>query len=304
MLIKQIIDRVQSGERSEFGLFPKEWYNFVTREQFMEIIKQTSPYATFVSICYSFGNNRRNYAFRNDLEPFKRHGHNFVMFQCQEGKQYLQNYFGENILHFLDIIECGKSWQDRRVLFCESIIKIEAIRVSRLYNDKVYNKYKNYTFKDCENLSQVSIFRDIVENIPEIKLKGNNARPTLRRLERLERLEQLEQLENINNLSNFTVLNKSYDQVSIITPEDETIIYIDPPYRNTGGYKVNEVNSFDHGKFDNWFTNLEFQAFLSEYDAPFEEVFAIRKEKLMKNTDIQERQYVVEKLYTNRGFAK
>ena len=92
-------------------------------------------------------------------------------------------------------------------------------------------------------------------------------------LERLTLLEHLTRLQNLQNLQNLQIYNKSYQDIKIIgnTP----IIYCDIPYKGTGEYKE---GGFNHDAFYEWFANLPYPAYLSEYDAPFEkiEMFAHR----------------------------
>jgi site-specific DNA-adenine methylase len=115
-------------------------------------------------------------------------------------------------------------------------------------------------------------------------------------LQQLERLEQLLQLERLEQLPAFTITNLDFQDVKIETPLEETIIYLDPPYRGTAEYKESAL--FDD--IDNYFRNSPYTCFMSEYNAPFESVLEIRKESLMNNSNLNERKYVIEKLYWNK----
>ena len=83
----------------------------------------------------------------------------------------------------------------------------------------------------------------------------------------------------------------------INTPPEETIIYLDPPYRNTEGYIIGE--NFNYNEIDEYFKNHKYTCFMSEYEAPHKCILEIKKAKLFKNSNIQERQYAIEKLYWN-----
>lgn len=77
---------------------------------------------------------------------------------------------------------------------------------------------------------------------------------------------QTEQINNLQSqdLSNITFLNTSYDTLEI---PGKSVIYCDPPYKNTTGYK----DKFDHNKFWNWVrekTLKGHKVFISEYEAP------------------------------------
>jgi site-specific DNA-adenine methylase len=77
-------------------------------------------------------------------------------------------------------------------------------------------------------------------------------------LERLERLEQLEQLEQLE------LSNKDYRDVEI---RDHSIVYCDPPYAGTAGYK-NKKNDFDSQVFGDWAADSPHPTFISEYSSP------------------------------------
>jgi DNA adenine methylase len=86
----------------------------------------------------------------------------------------------------------------------------------------------------------------------------------------------------------------SYDQTS---PEPNSIVYCDPPYRGTCGYKSNKgSNVFDHDHFYSWCDDLAARGlavFVSEFSAPsyWEEVWSeerwvtINDKKYHKRTD-------------------
>jgi 16S rRNA G966 N2-methylase RsmD len=111
-------------------------------------------------------------------------------------------------------------------------------------------------------------------------------------LQQLERLQNLEQLEPI-----FTTSNLSYKEVKINTPIEETIIYIDPPYRNTAKYI--EGKDFNYKELDQWFLDNKYTCFMSEYNAPHKVLFEIDKFSLLNNSK-EKRKVVKEKLYINQ----
>lgn len=90
---------------------------------------------------------------------------------------------------------------------------------------------------------------------------------------RLQNLELVEHLTRLQNLQNLQIYNKSYEQV--IIKGNNPIIYCDIPYKGTGEYKE---GGFNHDAFYEWFSNVDYPAYLSEYESPFEkiEMFAHR----------------------------
>ena len=115
----------------------------------------------------------------------------------------------------------------------------------------------------------------------------------LKQLQQLERLQQLQQLEPI-----FTTSNLSYKDVKINTPIEETIIYLDPPYRNTAKYI--EGKDFNYKELDEWFIRNKYTCFMSEYNAPHKVIFEIDKFSLLDNSK-EKRKVAKEKLFCNNN---
>jgi len=116
---------------------------------------------------------------------------------------------------------------------------------------------------------------------------------------KLEMLQQLEGLQNLERLQPiFTTSNLSYKEVKINTPIDETIIYLDPPYRNTGKYI--EGKDFDYKELDQWFLENKYTCFMSEYNAPHKVIFEIDKLSLLNNSE-EKKKVVKEKLFWNNS---
>ena len=78
-------------------------------------------------------------------------------------------------------------------------------------------------------------------------------------------------------------------------PYDEVIIYCDPPYRNTAEYID---SNFNHKQFDEWFANLPYTGFLSEYSAPFQKIASFGKLSLLNNNK-ESKKIITENLYWN-----
>lgn len=70
-------------------------------------------------------------------------------------------------------------------------------------------------------------------------------------------------LKQIDNLKGVKFLNGSYDEIII---PDNSVVYCDPPYAGTTGYK----DAFDNDKFWQWIrdTSKNNKVFVSEYKAP------------------------------------
>ena len=119
----------------------------------------------------------------------------------------------------------------------------------------------------------------------------NSVRHILQQLERLEQLQKLEQLQQLE------ISNKSFENVKITTPIEETIIYLDPPYKNTAGYQC-EVD------FDFLYEFIEkspYKIYISEYDLPFTEVASFDHRSILSSNGFSK---TTEKLYCNKQVDK
>jgi len=101
-------------------------------------------------------------------------------------------------------------------------------------------------------------------------------------------------LKQKKGIKGICIFNESYDKLQI--PKN-SIIYLDPPYEGTTGYK----DKFDSPKFWDWCRKMKSEGhtvFVSEYDAPedFAEVWSKKvNNSLTKNTGSKQG---VEKLFT------
>ena len=126
------------------------------------------------------------------------------------------------------------------------------------------------------------------------KLREIKKRIDLERLERLQRLERLERLQRLERLERLQITNLDYKDIKITTPLSETIIYCDPPYRETAKYVSGD---FDFEEFDRWFQALPCTGFLSEYNSPHKKIFELEKRVLLSSGGGNKK--AIEKLYWN-----
>jgi site-specific DNA-adenine methylase len=242
--IKYIFDRIKHNKKGKFGLFPDDFYKFITREEFEVLKNEDSIKGQFVRICYSFGNNQRSYLFGKDIEKAKELGHNIVMYQCEDSLKEFNKITNSDF-----VLSDKTTWNSRRLDF----------------------------------MSQIK------DRPPHKELEQ------LERLQQLERLEQLEQLERLEQLDNIKLFNLDYKDVIIDTPIEETIVYLDPPYRGTAKY----IEGLDHDELDEYFRSSPYTCFMSEYNAPFESVLEIEKRSLLVNSN-NSKKYALEQLYINK----
>jgi 16S rRNA G966 N2-methylase RsmD len=120
----------------------------------------------------------------------------------------------------------------------------------------------------------------------------------LEQLEKLQELkitkQQLQQLEQLEQLPSFTITNLDFRDVKIETPIDETIIFLDPPYRGTETY----IEKCFFEDIDNYFRNSPYDCFMSEYDAPFKSILEIEKRCTLSSNNNS--LVKIEKLFYNK----
>ena len=114
-------------------------------------------------------------------------------------------------------------------------------------------------------------------------------------IEHLERLKILVKLQFLQRKENLIISNKSYEQVIIDTPIHETIIYLDPPYKNTEKYQ----HDIDHEKLHEYIVNSPYKIYVSSYhwDGLYE-VASLNHRSTLSATNNSKR--VIERLYCNR----
>lgn len=278
--MKYLVERIKNGERSEYGLFPSEWYNFVSREEFRKQKVLDTPYAQFVKICYSFGNNQKGYICGVPIERRKELIHNICVFRCEKSLQELNETFGTHYTisnkktPYLRMLAYKTEWNTH-------------IKENECFSEMIESGFiKNH----CECTSEKKkewIGRNQIESLKQIE--------SLERIEKLEEIESLKQIANVETLETLEILNQDFINVKINTPQEETIIYLDPPYRKSAEY----IEDCLPDVVDDYFRNSQYSVFLSEYNAPFEPIFEIQKMKLLNNKNLDKRGYVTEKLFWN-----
>ena len=176
-----------------------------------------------------------------------------------------------------------------------------------------YLLHRIIVYGDREVLKKFERLLDVEINIPKevwglsfnskrlqimrlIKTSVKSSNPkSIERSINLERLNQLQNLVQLNQLQDKLVLsNLSYDEVTIDTPKDSSIVYLDPPYRGVKKY----AETIDIGELDKYISRSEYKVYLSEYESPFAEVMEMEHRSTLSATNNKNK--TVEKLYTNK----
>ena len=125
-------------------------------------------------------------------------------------------------------------------------------------------------------------------------LSANKKRFDLQQLEQLQQLERLQQLQQLERLN---ILNQSAFDVVIDTPIEETIIYLDPPYKGTEKYQEDVC----HNELKRYIDNSPYTVYLSSYDFDLPVVKQMKHLSTLSSTN---NNAAVEKLFCNKTEQK
>ena len=273
-----LIQRAIAGEFSYEKFQPP----FIDREQFFKNLDD--PY---VRCTWSFGNNQKSYLFSQEIEPYKKSMHNAIVFNKFD--ELAKKVFSH------DGFKDGYSIHQRR-LFLRT--RIEFFRLHGIpdflmpfFNEKQLQQLQQ--LEQLERLQQLEQLQQL-ERLEQLQQLERLLR--LQQLQQLERLERLQQLQQLERLERLRFSSKSYDQIVI---EPRSIVYCDPPYKETEDYG----NSFNTAKFLDWADAQEVPVFISEYnidDTRFKVVKRIRKASSLNNSK-DKKTFKEERVYLNRA---
>ena len=128
-------------------------------------------------------------------------------------------------------------------------------------------------------------------------LTANKKRFDFERLQQLEQLEQLQQLQHLEQLQQLDIFNQSAFDVVIDTPIEETIIYLDPPYKSTEKYQEEVC----HDELKRYIENSPYTVYLSSYEFDLPVAHTMKHRSTLNGT---KNNAVVEKLFCNKTEQK
>ena len=280
---------------------------WISREEFNKI--KNKPTRTLeeeiILTTFSFGNNRTTYIYWKLIEKKKEITHKIVFSKTEEEyKKLIKEYNKNKLAHFEKywaIWECfliDDDWKE--------FIKADNRRYYKFWKRADYYR-KFYKWFDMKlfiekrwkyiNKLDIKLLNDLkkIYNLSDLeRLERLESLERLKNLERLERLESLQRLERLERLEIINICNLSYDEVKLPNNND-CIIYLDPPYRNTMQYEY----KFDFNKFDNFVLNLKnkwYKIFVSEYNLPYWQIIFEKTKRWFKSQE-KDNYTWTEKLY-------
>lgn len=181
----------------------------------------------------------------------------------------------KRMLHELIVNKCEKS-----ILEFE---KITNVKIEEYFlKGKDVQERKNHFTRMLKKLETNQFYRTFNQDVQNQTL-----------FQQLARIQHLGAIQNLQNLQNLQITNTSYENV-LINPNGNPIIYCDIPYKGTGEYKE---GGFNHDAFYEWFSNLDYPAYLSEYDAPFEKIEMFKHRSSLSATNNKKK--VFESIFWN-----
>ena len=255
----------------------------------------------------------------------------FELLKRKQIKKVVYNELNTGVVELLkDVLYNGVTekyfqWVDRDVFLenkdkddwfaglCKTCWSFGSSQTSYLYGEDIeYSKkllhnavvHKNHDFlKEFENIHNIKIDKKVLNHktihgrrLSLQNLMTNrvfNSLESLSRIQSLERIEHFEKLSRLPKSSKLDISNKSYEDVEINTPVEETIIYLDPPYKDTGSYQL----EIDYDKLNEYIQNSKYKIYISSYEFPFYEIAKFKHLSTLSATNNSK--VVYEKLFCN-----
>ena len=251
---------------------------WISREAFF-MLKDTDPYVRF---CFSFGNNAKDYMYSPTIESYKRAIHYVLFHDYWDDFDRLCPEICNDCRAALDGITDRK---ERRINFnraftnCVKELSGGNWLAPIVQGNPLYRSVK--TKKPKRGLSAGE----------DTRLEGIHALQSLQILERLQSLQSLERLQPSLETSNldYRALTER------ILATDNSFVYCDPPYRDTGGY-----GEFDYDAFLDWALEIgqKRPLLISEYAIDREGFVEVDSKLKLVSFSSNSSKTVDEKLYT------
>jgi len=269
---------------------------WISREDFHRL-KDEDPY---VSLCFSFGNNRKTYMYSPGIEPYKEAIHSIVFWEDYSKMEALCPAVVDIAHEYCD----GKDRKGRRLAFGKAVVAHVKASGSIEYwqSNPMFRAVKVKWSEDRRGISSCQWIRGSHLESPE-RLESPQSLESLERLERLQSLQSLQSLERLQSLecmqqdTSITATSSDYREY---VHEDGDVVYCDPPYADTDQYKAGD---FDSAAFWEWVRSRDYPVYVSEYSAPDDFVSTWSKEKLCRFSSTKAPKNTTEHLFLHRRFA-
>lgn len=234
---------------------------WITREDFLAR-KDTDAY---VATVWSFGGNGQDYLYGQQREDAKHALHDAIVFNDFDR---MRKEYGRTVADVAeDALNTIETLHDRRVTLQNLLKKTTGIR------------------NEAQHLESA----DRVNNIASLQYRAQH----------LERAERTHDIAGTHTHTTLITTHGDYRDVEM--PTGLTVIYCDPPYKDTGGYGI----EFDFDGFRSWAAAYPHQLFVSEYSMPTDTFVSVWETVKQVTFAAQTNSlYRTEHLYTQRRFAR
>lgn len=306
---------------------------WISREEFNRL-KDSDAY---VKYCWSFGNNRENYLYGKEIEPWKKALHYLWVYgdgsifeeygihtdgsikdlkeNINEYKQryvewYLQKYFNTTetaVLKEKELTEAIAQESERlRLYLCEALKAsgLKQSEVNKRLGTQMAGHYfgkSQWAFPTKEEYTKMQEFLPLPQAYEEI----HGLAELLEATKQLQSLQSLQHLESLQSLLRLQGLYGLEANITLLKQDyrdvsiaEASFYYADPPYRNTSGYGI----EFDFQDFDTWLNTVDKPVIVSEYTAPNGTVEIARKEHRSTLSASSNSVKTVEKLFIQERY--
>lgn len=231
------------------GEFNDRYKQWISREDYLAL-KDIDCYVRFI---WSFGNNGREYLYSRKSEQFKKAIH-FVL--CNNDDSLIKD-FGIDIP--TDLLNELYS-KEKRIKVCHIIT--DYVKKGKVKNPNLEVRQQHLEAEESPFFCLSDTFRG-VEHLERVDSPVNSL------------------LREGYDTSNISATNCDYRDVKI---KENSLIYIDLPYKGTNSYGKKNKNTFDYDEFYEWCGKQTEPLIISEYEMPkdkFVEIYRVKKASLM-----------------------
>ena len=264
---------------------------WISRDDFQRLYK-TDPY---VAICFSFGNNLREYCYARELEPYKRALH-YAIFWKDTGPW--RELCPETADALKKAVESEQDRHKRRIGAGRAIEKeLKAGLMNGTIDPAVMDKPIYRKIRKEKTLGLRILSAERVGRLKSLEPLENDERLRLQTDESLCRLQSLERLDRINSVDVPPVLSVTTGDYRALNFERGGIIYCDPPYKRT---KERYGREFDFAGFYAWCEHQVNPVFISEYTMPEDRFVPVAAFTVKRKMDTKKSSICPEKIWRPR----
>ena len=300
----------------------RRWIDRATFER----LKVNDPY---IALVWSFGNNTKGYMYAQEIEPLKKGLHyarvlgdpsllrhmgiptdgsvrDFIAHEDEYKKRYIR--------WWLEHQDYSKQELDALIAKCKGDIEkseeqlrqylLRALRSSGLSQAEVQRRLGtqmagHYFGRSQWEFPTEEYYRKMQGFMPALDKDYNEVVGLHDLWQSLQSLQSLQRLQRLQRLTHM-LTPPTFSDYRDIKPEDDSVLYCDPPYIGTAGYGEDgsDTAAFDHGAFYEWCGRQSSLVIISEYNMPsdrFACVSSVGKHSLLGSGGgkrMQERLYV------------